>query len=75
MTRIFWKLYYKYKLGTAYDKRVDVAERFHHAISDFTCGGRGHNIDMNGTPIRANHKRVRMPAVLDNPLIVKYPRA
>lgn len=73
MIHYLYKLYYKHLLGSEYDSRIENASLMFYAISDFTMGGRGHNITIDGQQIRARHTRVRI-AQFENPLVVKYIR-
>jgi len=71
MIHYLYKLYYKHILGSDYDSRIEKASLMVYAISDFTDGGRGHNITIDGQRIRARHNRIRI-AQFENPLAVKY---
>ena len=73
MIRFINKLYYKYKLGSAYTARIAEASRLHYAVTDFTKGGRGYNDDVHGQKIRARHKEFK-PVRIENPLSLKYKR-
>lgn len=70
-------MYYKHKLGKDYSARIVNATLSSHAIVDFTKGSKGgryFNLDCSGSEIRSRHQRVRLPEIMDHPLLVKYPR-